>query len=102
MATHASILAWRIPWTEKPDGLQSMGSQKSDINEHTHRGTSLAIQWLRLCTPNAQGPGSIPRQGTRSHMPQLRVCILQLKIPQLAIKTVAHITLKILHEATNT
>ena len=30
MATHASILAWEIPWTEEPGGLQSMGSQKSD------------------------------------------------------------------------
>ena len=29
MATHSSILAWRIPWTEEPGGLQSMGSQKS-------------------------------------------------------------------------
>ena len=29
MATHSSILAWEIPWTEKPGGLQSMGSQKS-------------------------------------------------------------------------
>ena len=27
MATHSSILAWRIPWTEGPDGLWSMGSQ---------------------------------------------------------------------------
>ena len=27
MATHSSILAWRIPWAEEPDGLQSMGSQ---------------------------------------------------------------------------
>ena len=26
MATHSSILAWRIPWTEEPSGLQSMGS----------------------------------------------------------------------------
>ena len=31
MATHSSILAWRIPWTEEPGGLQSMGSQKSDM-----------------------------------------------------------------------
>ena len=29
MATHASILAWEILWTEEPGGLQSMGSQKS-------------------------------------------------------------------------
>ena len=28
MATRSSILAWRIPWTEKPGGLQSMGSQR--------------------------------------------------------------------------
>ena len=28
MATHSSILAWRIPWTEEPHGLQSMGSQR--------------------------------------------------------------------------
>ena len=28
MATHSSILAWRVPWTEEPGGLQSMGSQK--------------------------------------------------------------------------
>ena len=27
-ATHASILAWRIPWTEEPDGLQSIGSKR--------------------------------------------------------------------------
>ena len=28
MATHSSILAWRIPWTEEPGGLQSTGSQR--------------------------------------------------------------------------
>ena len=28
IATHSSILAWRIPWTEKPGGLQSIGSQR--------------------------------------------------------------------------
>ena len=30
IATHSSILAWEIPWTEEPDGLQSMGSQQLD------------------------------------------------------------------------
>ena len=29
MATHSSILAWEIPWTEEPGGLQSMGLQKN-------------------------------------------------------------------------
>ena len=28
MATHSSVLAWKIPWTEKPGGLQSMGSHR--------------------------------------------------------------------------
>ena len=38
-ATHSSILAWRIPWTEEPGGLQSMGSQRvghSWASEHMH------------------------------------------------------------------
>ena len=42
MATHSSILAWRIPWTEEPGGLQSMRSQKSDITEATEH-TSLIV-----------------------------------------------------------
>ena len=32
MATHSSILVWKIPWTEEPDGLQSMGSQRVRYN----------------------------------------------------------------------
>ena len=33
MATHSSILAWRIPWTEKTGGLESMDRKKSDTTE---------------------------------------------------------------------
>ena len=33
MATHSSILAWRIPWREEPGGLQSMGHKGSDTTE---------------------------------------------------------------------
>ena len=32
LATHSSILSWRIPWTEEPGGLQSMGSQRVGHN----------------------------------------------------------------------
>ena len=42
MATHSSILAWRIPWTEKPGGLQSMGSQRVGYNQVTNTPTSLS------------------------------------------------------------
>ena len=41
MATHSSILAWKIPWTEEPGTLQSMGVQKVGHNcatEHKQRG----------------------------------------------------------------
>ena len=87
MATHSSILARRIPWTEELGGLQSMGSQRvrhdgatntftfnpqaalrldAEAESRKERaGTSLAVQWLRLYTPNAQGMGSIPGWGTR-------------------------------------
>ena len=47
MATQSCILAWRIPWTEKPGGLQSMGSQRvghnwvtNTFSPHAARGTS--------------------------------------------------------------
>ena len=36
MATHSSILAWRIPWTEELGGLQSMGCKESDTTEKLH------------------------------------------------------------------
>ena len=46
MATHSSILAWEIPWTEEPGGLQSMGLQESDMTErlnHTSSDTFYSI-----------------------------------------------------------
>ena len=36
MATHSSIFAWEIPWTEEPGGLQSMGSQKNQTQTTTN------------------------------------------------------------------
>ena len=36
MATHSSILAWEIPWTEDPGRLQSMGCKESDTTERLH------------------------------------------------------------------
>ena len=40
MATHSSILAWKIPWTEDPGGLQSMESQESDMAEQLYNKRS--------------------------------------------------------------
>ena len=44
MATHSSILAWRIPWMEEPDGLQSMGSRELDTAERLNRMSRLLSQ----------------------------------------------------------
>ena len=52
MATHSSILAWKIPWTEEPGRLQSVGLQESDTTErlstHTHNGCWQFDLWF-LC-----------------------------------------------------
>ena len=42
MAPHSSTLTWKIPWTEEPGGLQSMGSLESDTTERLHFHFSLA------------------------------------------------------------
>ena len=40
MATHSRILAWRIPWTEEPGGLQFMGSQRAGHDRATKHSTA--------------------------------------------------------------
>ena len=48
MATHSSILAWEIPWTEEPGGLPSIGLQESDTTEQLskHPKTRLFDRWV--------------------------------------------------------
>ena len=54
---------------QKPQTSQENGRSTSLMNKHIKiLRTSLVAQWLRLHTPNAGGLGSIPGQGTRSHM----------------------------------
>ena len=48
MATHSSILAWRIAWTEEPGGLQSMGCKESDTTEWLTLSLSLAFTVMEL------------------------------------------------------
>ena len=59
MATHSSILAWRIPWTEDSCRLQSMGLQESDTTEwlstHTHIHACVCVcvyNWVTLYSGN--------------------------------------------------
>ena len=44
MATHSSILAWEIPWTEEPGGMQSMGLQRVGCDLATKQQTNV---WLK-------------------------------------------------------
>ena len=50
MATHSSILAWRIPWTGEPGGLLSMGSRRviHDMNACIGEGNGNPLQYSRL------------------------------------------------------
>ena len=49
MATHSSILAWRISWTEEPGGLQSTGSQRVGHDSATEHSTRMVL--LTCCPP---------------------------------------------------
>ena len=48
MTTHSSILAWEIPWTEEPGGLQSMGSQRVRHNLATEQEQGAHMVWFSL------------------------------------------------------
>ena len=43
MAAHSSIIAWRIPWTEEPGGLQSVGSQRVRYDRVTKNNTGHSL-----------------------------------------------------------
>ena len=47
MATHSSVLAWEIPWTEEPGGLQSMGSQRIRHDLETNTSIILSLSWIQ-------------------------------------------------------
>ena len=67
--THSSILTWRIPWTEQPGGLQSMGLRRAGhewAHMHLLEGGGLAEEWLDpqslpLVNTNWNDPHSEPR-----------------------------------------
>ena len=67
MATHSRILAWKIPWTEEPDGLQSIESKNLDATERLNHQTPRAHStWYifseldKACGILLPGPGIEP------------------------------------------
>ena len=59
MATHSSSLAWKIPWTEEPGSLQTMGCKELDRTEHGFPAGSVGKE--SAC--NSGDPGLIPGSG---------------------------------------
>ena len=53
MATHSSVLAWRIPWTEKPGRLQSMGSHRVGHNRSDLAAAAAALYKKSHDKPNS-------------------------------------------------
>ena len=77
MATHSSILAWRIPWTEKPCGLQSMGSQRIG-----HDWASNTILLQRFFSPKTVCPQPLCIFSELSHPFPWLYCGIFLITPQ--------------------
>ena len=74
MAPHSSTFAWKIPWMEKPGGLQSMGSLESDTTERLPFHFSLScigegngnpLRVLAWRIPGMGEPGGLPSMGLR-------------------------------------
>ena len=86
MATHASILAWRIPWTEETGGLQSMGLQESNMTSrlnHHHHGVMECSNFILL---------HVVVQFSQHHFLKLLSflhCIFLTPLTQIQIRSVA-------------
>ena len=76
MATHSSMLAWKIPWTEEPGGLQSMGvaksrTQLSDLTFTFHfhaleKEMATHSSMLAWRIPGTGEPGGLPSMGSHT------------------------------------
>ena len=63
-AAHSSVLAWRIPGTAGPRGLQSMGSLRVDTTERLHLGSDTHSSALAWRIPGTAGLGGLPSMGS--------------------------------------
>ena len=76
MATHSSVLAWRIPWTEEPGRLQSMGSQRVDTTERLTHTLSLRSRQVSFSSSSAELGG---KGRSVAAFPQLKAFISREK-----------------------
>ena len=78
MASHSSILAWRISWTEEPGRLQSMGPQESDLTQwlnhhHHHHKNIMTWPW-----PDLKNKDSDPRSNQATPSAFLEKCFAEI------------------------
>ena len=78
-----NILNIKTKWTRRGWEITWLPS----IFVRTTQGTSLVVQWLRLCTSNTGSPGSITDQGTRGHVPQLKILHAETKMEKIPCAT---------------
>ena len=86
---------WQKRGMYKSVRISHEGWSVGEDHQEGMTGTSLVVQRLRCHFPIAGGPGSISGQGTRSHMPQLRDYMPQLKVPHAVTKKILHAAMKI-------
>ena len=77
MATHSSILAWRIPWTEKPDGLQSIVSQR-DRHDRSNLACTCILHRLNFESENV------------SNYPQITQLLVELGVNTKGVSAKLH------------
>ena len=94
MAPHSSTLAWKIPWTEEPGSLQSMGRSESDTTERLHfhfslscigEGNAIHSSVLAWRIPGTGEPGGLPSVGlhrVRHNWSDLATMKNSMDIPQ--------------------
>ena len=71
MAPHSSTLAWKIPWTEEPGGLQSMGPLVSDTTERLLFDFSLSALEKEMATHSSVLARRIPGMGKPGGLPSM-------------------------------
>jgi len=77
MAIHSSTLSWKIPWTEEPDRLQSMGRKESDMTERLH---------FHFHSGHRTGKGQFSFQSPRKVMPKNAQTTTQLRSSHMLLK----------------
>ena len=88
MATHSSILAWEVPWTEEPDGLQSVGSQRVRLDLATRQQQQFLGRIISTRPPQLSLPPASPQiddLGVKHHMMYL-ACVRAYTVSKTVIK----------------